>query len=203
MLFQGLRFRPKRKDQFLPFLCRHKPSSRKRCCPPPKSLRIGKVSKVFFCKRKNMEVDFATLYNLLRLLTNNNQQQGQSNNPFDASQVLNSPPPPTPQPITPENRREENAPRQNDFSSSSSSQPPSVISLKNRRNLMMLGLVLLHLHEKKNLPTRIAENIEYSWESYNHTMSFEAFREKSLNNLSSILSEDDNSLELFTEMTTI
>lgn len=130
----------------------------------------------------------AVLNAILQQQTQNTQNTTTTNNIFDPANISHifGPSPPEPEPLTPQRyptvRR--------------TVQPPSVISTKDKKTLMSLGLALLKLHERGNLPSRVENHMNDAWNN-TQNVSIESFRDNVLGNVQTLLGEEDASFELF------
>ncbi|AEA07024.1 hypothetical protein LAU_0173 [Lausannevirus] len=133
--------------------------------------------------------DTSSLINaVLNAILQQQQQTQNTNNIFDPANIAHifGHSPPTPEPLTP----------QRNASSRRSAQPPNVVSVKDKKILMALGLVLLKLHERGNLTSRIENYVNEVW-STTQNVTIESFRDNVLGNVQTLLGEEDTSLELF------
>lgn len=129
----------------------------------------------------------AVLNALLQQQTQNAQNNA-TNNIFDPVNISHifGPSPPEPEPLAP----------QRNIPSRRPVQPPSVVSAKDKKILMSLGLVLLKLHERGNLPSRVEDHMNDSWNN-TQNVSIESFRDNVLGNIEALLGEEDGTHELF------
>nr|WRK65505.1 hypothetical protein MarFTME_460 [Marseillevirus futianmevirus] len=103
------------------------------------------------------------------------------------------------------NLNRDNAEKQQTNNSSSSTQPnlmdlfeptpsPPIVSMKQKRQLMALGGILLRLQERGYLPCLINSEICSQWPEEDQG-SFSDFSDKILENMGAILGEETRSLE--------
>ncbi|BAU80025.1 hypothetical protein A9K97_gp326 [Tokyovirus A1] len=71
---------------------------------------------------------------------------------------------------------------------------PPVVSMKNKRQLMALGVLLIHLQENGELPCRVNSALVVHWPENEHG-KFEEFGDTILNNSENILGEGTTSSE--------
>lgn len=111
-------------------------------------------------------------------------------------QDIFGPSPSVPEPITPR-RNEEQYNIDAPLRSRRPQQPPSVISVRDKKLLISLGLVLLKLHERGSLTTKVNDAIENFWDE---DSSFQSFRDRALNNVQSLLGDEDGTLVFFDDV---
>ncbi|AMQ10713.1 hypothetical protein [Brazilian marseillevirus] len=139
----------------------------------------------------------AVLSSLAQQHLQRNSQNNTQNDIFDFSNISDifGPVPRKPEPIPPQRNNIDEPLR-----SRRVSQPPPVMSPRDKKLLMVLGLHLLDLEKSGNVTVSVQENIENVWNETHHT-SYRNFRDFSLSNTEALLGEEDGTLEVFDQLT--